>query len=334
MTIGNVPMKVRNRFNSTTPSHELTDFHTPEKKLFVVYHMGVPEFNSADWHLTIDGLVKKPTTLSLAELDALPKVELSAFHECAGSPLRPTVPVRRVGNVIWRGIRLKTVLDMVSISPKAGYVWARGADSGIYPPTGTFSDCYLKDLPVEKAIRDEVLLATEINGVPLSEDHGAPVRLVVPGYYGTNSVKWLTEIRLEQTRPGSFFTTTLYNDRHVKDGVEHAVPVWATAPNTVIVAPAADQPLKPERFQIWGWAWGANEIVAVEISVDGGTNWSSAEVDRRQGYSWQRFWWDWSPAVHGEYEIVSRAIDSAGERQPDAGSRNEVFKVKARVGDY
>lgn len=149
VTIDTVPMKVRNRFNSTTPWRELTDFYTPEKKLFVVYHMGIPAFNLENWRLTIDGLVDKPTTLSFAELDALPKVELPAFHECAGSPLRPTVPVRRVENVIWRGIRLKTVLDLASISPKARFLWARGADSGIYPPTGTFSDCYRKDLPIE-----------------------------------------------------------------------------------------------------------------------------------------------------------------------------------------
>lgn len=333
MTITNVPMKVSNRFNSTTPAHELSDFQTPEKKLFVVYHMGVPALDLAGWHITIDGMVEKPTTLSLADLDTLPKVELSAFHECAGSPLRPTVPVHRVGNVLWRGIRLKTVLDMAGISPGARYVWARGADSGVYPPTGTYSDCYLKDLPLEKAIGDETLLATEMNGVPLSEDHGAPVRLIAPGFYGTNSVKWLTELRLEQTRPESFFTTTLYNDRHVKDGIEHVAPVWAVAPNSVIVAPAVDQPLKLEPLQIWGWAWGANGIVAVEVSTDGGTNWLSAKVEKRQGFSWQRFWLDWSPTTRGEYGLVSRAIDDAGACQPDRGARNEVFRVKARIID-
>ena len=332
MTVANVPMKVRNRCNSTTPAHELTDFQTPDEKVFVVYHMGVPEVDFGVWRLTIGGLVEKPTGLSLADLEALPKVELTAFHECAGNPLRPTVPVYRVGNVVWRGVRLKTVLDMVGIRPEAKYVWARGADSGIYPATGRYSDSYVKDLPLNKAISNEVLLATEMNGVPISEDHGAPVRLIVPGYYGTNSVKWLTEIRSEQDRADGYFTTTLYNDRHVDGGIEHVAPVWAVAPNSVIVRPAINQPLAMERTLIWGWAWGANEIVTVDISTDGGRTWSAAALDKRQDMSWQRFSFNWAPAIPGEYEIVSRAADSAGASQPISGARNEVFRVSARIG--
>lgn len=332
MTAANAPMKVRQRFNSTTPAHELTGFQTPEAKLFVVYHMGVPELRSP-WQLEVDGLVEKPLTLSLADLEVLPKVDLPAFHECAGSPLRPSVPVRRVGNVVWRGVRLKAVLDMAGIRPEASYVWARGADSGIYPPTGTYSDSYLKDLPLDKAVDDQVLLATEMNGAPLTENHGAPLRLIVPGYYGTNSVKWLTEIRLEKTRAEGLFTTTLYNDRHADGGVERRVPVWAVAPNSLIVAPAAGQRLPLQPVRIWGWAWGANHIDMVEVSTDGGNTWLPAQLDKRRGCSWQRFWLDWTPAGPGEHELVSRATDSARACQPGRGARNEVFRAKARIGE-
>jgi DMSO/TMAO reductase YedYZ molybdopterin-dependent catalytic subunit len=324
-------MKIRNRFNSTTPASELVDFHTPRDKVFVVYHMGVPALNRADWRLTIDGLVEKALTLSLDDLTAMPFVELTAFHECAGSPLRPKVPVRRVANVRWRGVRLKTVLDMAGIDGAARYVWARGADSGIYPPTGTHSDCYLKDLPLDKAIGDEVLLATEMNGEPLSEEHGAPVRMVVPGYYGTNSVKWLTGIRLEPARADAFFTTTLYVDRYEKDGIEHTRPVWDVAPNSLIVSPVAGQQLARQPLPICGWAWGGNEIVAVDISTDGGAHWSSARVDARSGPSWQRFAFDWHPERPGDYDVVSRATDSAGVCQPESDARHQVFRIRVSV---
>jgi len=322
-------MKVSRRFNSTMPAHQLVEFQTPSEKVFVVYHMGVPE-RLDPWPLAIGGRVEKPLKLSLAELDALPKVELCAFHECAGSPLRPTVPVRRVANVVWRGVPLKTVLEMAGVAREATHVWARGADSGLYPPTGARPDAYVKDLPLEKALEEQVLLATEMNGAPLSEEHGAPLRLVVPGYYGTNSVKWLTEIRLESARADSYFTTTLYNDRHASPDGKTPVPVWAVAPNSLIVSPSGAEPLPAAAVEIWGWAWGAAEIARVEVSVDGGSTWRAAELEARRGASWQRFSLGWD-AVPGEHRIVSRATDVNGACQPASGARNEVFSATVRV---
>jgi DMSO/TMAO reductase YedYZ molybdopterin-dependent catalytic subunit len=102
MTNASVSMKVKGYNLKATPVHELTAFQTPAEKLFVVYHMGMPAMNARAWQLTVGGLVKPPT-LTLADLDAMPQVEVRAFHECAGSPLKPTLPVRRVGNVVWRG---------------------------------------------------------------------------------------------------------------------------------------------------------------------------------------------------------------------------------------
>lgn len=327
---GKIAMKVSRRFNSTTPAHELADFQTPNEKVFVVYHMGVPE-RLDPWPLEIAGLVEKPLRLSLAELDALPKVELCAFHECAGSPLRPTVPVRRVGNVVWRGVPLRTILGMAGIRREATHVWARGADSGLYPPTGACNDAYVKDLPLEKALTDQVLLASEMNGAPLSDEHGAPLRLVVPGYYGTNAVKWLTGIRLERARADSYFTTTLYNDRHASPDGKTPVPVWAVAPNSLIVAPSGTEPLPPAPTEVWGWAWGAEEIARVEVSVDGGETWRDARLQGRRGPSWQRFSLAWNGAAPGEHRVLSRATDAKGACQPPEGARNEVFSVTVRV---
>ena len=326
-----VPMKDNQRFNSTTPLHELGDFRTPPDKLFVVHHMGIPAMNAAPWRLVVDGLVNHSVEMNMAELAALPQVEIAAFHECAGSPLRPTVPVRRVGNVTWGGVRLKDVLQLAGIRDSAAFVWARGADGGIYPPTGQDSDSYLKDLPLAKALGDEVLLATTLNGAPLDEGHGAPVRLVVPGFYGTNSVKWLTELRLEASRASGYFTTALYNDVVVEEGVESRRPVWEVAPQSVIVAPAEGSRIAAGLCQIWGWAWSAAPVKAVQISLNGGLDWCDAALGGRTEFCWQRFTLDWAPAVSGRHQLACRAIDANGNVQPDSGARNQVLRFEVTV---
>jgi DMSO/TMAO reductase YedYZ molybdopterin-dependent catalytic subunit len=326
-----VPMKDNQRFNNTTPAHELVDFRTPHEKFFVVHHLGIPDMDAAPWRLVVDGCVNRALELALTDLAALPQVEVEAVHECAGSPLRPTVPVRRAGNVIWGGVRLKEVLRRAGIQDGAAFVWARGADSGVYPPTGYASDSYLKDVPLHKALSDEVLLATTLNGAPLDERHGAPVRLVVPGYYGTNSVKWLTQLRLETSRAGGYFTTELYNDTVVEHGVETRRPVWALAPQSIIVAPAADSRVAGAACRGWGWAWSAAAIASVEVSVDGGSEWRHATVDAREGLCWQRFTFDWTPRAKGPQQLACRATDAHGNVQPDDGARNAVHRVQVTV---
>ena len=311
--------------------HELTTFQTPAHELFVVYHMGIPAVDAGSWRVTVGGLVERPLELTLRDLHAMPRVEVRAFHECAGSPLHPTVAVRRVGNVTWRGVQLRRLLAEAGVRPDARFVWARGADYGIYPPTNTYSDCYLKDVPLEKALADEVLVATELNGAPLGDEHGAPVRLVVPGYYGTNSVKWLTELRLEAVRAGGLFTTRLYNDRSVEHGVETLTPVWAVAPHSVIVAPAAGRSLPLAPLRISGWAWGGDAIERVDVSTDGGASWRAAALDGREQHCWQGFAFDWTPHAPGGYELASRATDAAGRVQPEHPARNDIFRIKVQV---
>ena len=326
-----VPMKDNQRFNSTTPPHELIDYRTPPDKFFVVHHLGIPDMSAAPWRLAVDGLVHRAVEIRLADLAALPQVQVEAVHECAGSPLRPTAAVRRVGNVVWGGVRLKEVLLLAGVGGDAQYVWARGADSGVYPPTGRATDFYLKDLPLRKALSDEVLLATTLNGALLDERHGAPVRLVVPGFYGTNSVKWLTELRLEASRAAGYFTTELYNDVAVEHGVESRRPVWEVAPHSVIVAPAAGSRIPATPCRVWGWAWSAVPVKEVEISVDGGRQWRNATVDAREGWCWQRFAFDWAPQASGPQQLACRATDADGNVQPDSGARNQVMRLELTV---
>lgn len=159
---------------------------------------GVPRVDPAPWSLTIDGLVGRPRTSTLDELKALPKKIVEAVHQSCGSPLEPTVPTRRVANVRWDGVELAPLLAEVGIHPEARFLWSYGLDGGEF--AGTSCDWFVKDLPLERLPAGDVLLAYELNGAPLPAEHGFPVRLVVPGYYGTNSVKWLWRLHFAAHR--------------------------------------------------------------------------------------------------------------------------------------
>lgn len=311
------------------PVHELSDFRTPLAKVFSVYHMGIPRVDPAAWRLVVAGLVEREVILSLADLASLPQVEVAAFHECAGSPLRPTQPVRRVANVLWRGVRLREILDRAGVRAEARYLWSYGPDHGEFG--GVQSPCYLKDLPIAEIQREDILLATHINGEKLPDQHGGPVRLVVPGFYGTNSTKWLVRLEAREIRSPGYFTTTLYNDRVVENGRETVRPVWKAAPHAIIVVPNVNAVLPRARQRVWGWAWGATEITRVEVSADGGSTWRDADLAAREGYSWQRFEWNWIPSALGHHILCCRATNRDGNGQPEHGARNEIFRLAVTV---
>jgi sulfane dehydrogenase subunit SoxC len=161
---------------------ELTDPVTATEDLFVLAHLGVPRIDPARWSLTIDGLVGRTRTLSLEDLKARPKSIVEAVHQCCGNPLEPTVPTRRIANVRWGGVDLAALLDELAVDPGALFLWSYGLDGGDF--AGTNCDWYIKDLPLQRLPAGGVLLAYELNGAPLPAEHGFPMRLVVPGYYG------------------------------------------------------------------------------------------------------------------------------------------------------
>ena len=163
--------------------HQLTDAVTAAESLFVLAHLGIPRVDPVQWSLTIDGLVGSADRLSLDDLKARPKRTVEAIHQCCGNPLEPTVPTRRVVNVRWGGVDLAALLDEHEIDPRARFLWSYGLDGGDF--AGTSCDWFVKDLPLERLAAGDVLLAYELNGAPLPAEHGFPVRLVVPGYYGT-----------------------------------------------------------------------------------------------------------------------------------------------------
>jgi DMSO/TMAO reductase YedYZ molybdopterin-dependent catalytic subunit len=306
--------------------HQLIADLTPTEDAIVLAHLGVPRLDAERWTLRVDGLVRQPRTLSLPDLLALPTREITSFHECAGSPLEPTVPQRRIVNVVWGGVPLRAVLDAVGVDPAARYVWSYGADHGTFADVEV--DAYVKDLPLDR-VADDVLLAHRINHRPLPAEHGYPLRLVVPGWYGTNSVKWLTRLRLADRRAPGPFTTRFYTDPDPRrPGATR--PVWEVAPESVIVHPAPDAEIGDE-VSVWGRAWGGAEIVDVEVSTDGGRRWRHADVEPRREWSWQRFTLPWRPGRPGRTTLVARARDAAGAVQPMTGARNAVHRVPVTV---
>jgi DMSO/TMAO reductase YedYZ molybdopterin-dependent catalytic subunit len=305
----------------------MTDFVTPTAGLFAVWHLGIPDVRDRAWTLTVGGLVARPLTLTLDDLRGLPQAEVTSVHECAGSPLKPEVPQRRVGNVRWGGVRLRDLLEAAGAERDASYVISVGCDHGSFD--SVYHDRYEKDLPIEKALDGSALIALTLNGEPLPVPHGGPVRLVVPGYYGTNSTKWLTELRLAERRSAGAFTTRYYMDPPgVGAGVPGlaATPVWQLAPNSCLVAPVDGQARLGRPTEIWGWAWAADPVTSVEVTTDGGHTWATAQVTGRAGYEWQRFSLPWTPSCLGEHVLACRAATGDGRTQPAAPARNRIYQ--------
>ncbi|KAH8426749.1 uncharacterized protein LDX57_004482 [Aspergillus melleus] len=240
--------------------HELDETLTPDALLFQTIHMGTALVDTSRWRLVLDGLVERPFSITLAQLRQMPAKSIISFHECYGSPLNPppTKNVWRIGNVQWTGVPLWDLLSLARPHADRGlFVWSDGLDSGTF--AGVEADRYQKDLPIEKTRCPEVLVGYEMNGQPLNEKRGGPVRLVVPGWFGTNSTKWLCRLSVQETRARGSFTTVFYNEPDPV-GLEgnRTRPVWAVQPNPIIVRPRPREAFAcPAYVEGWGRAWGA-----------------------------------------------------------------------------
>src|SRR5216684_7460146 len=195
-------------YRRQVPVSELTTFLTPTESVYVIAHMGIAHVAAEGWELRIEGAVERPLRLTYAELLRRPAETIQSVLECFGNPVEPEVATRRVGNVVWRGVRLSHLLERAGVRPEARYVCPAGLDSGSF--ANVHSERYVKDLPLARALEPDVLVAWAMNGEALSAEHGFPARVFVPGYFGTNNVKWLSRLTLTAERPESLFTTRLY----------------------------------------------------------------------------------------------------------------------------
>ncbi|KAF9871962.1 hypothetical protein CkaCkLH20_10594 [Colletotrichum karsti] len=310
--------------------HLLSSFFTPEDQLFQTIHMGAAVIDKARWLLVVDGLVERPFALTFDQLRQLPRRSVKAFHECYGSPLKPpTEAVWRIGNVVWTGVRLSHLMQLARPSPEAIFVWSEGLDYGTFH--GVTADRYQKDLPMEKALREEVLVAYEMNGKPVGKERGGPVRLVVPGWFGTSMTKWLSRISFRDRRASGPYTTTFYNEIDPTDAEgKRTRPVWQVEVNSIITRPEPDAVLHGPEVRIEGWAWCHDEVIEVMVTADGGHIWNDATVARRTEFEWQR----WSIVLKlekGDHEVMARASSTSALKQPLSGRRNHMHTVSFKV---
>ncbi|KAM0229680.1 hypothetical protein ACHAP5_011569 [Fusarium lateritium] len=292
--------------------------------------MGAAVVDPEKWLLVVDGLVRRPFALNLEQLKALPQVSVTAFHKCYGSPLKPPIDNPwRIGNVVWSGVRLSTILGLAEPLPEAHFVWSEGLDHGKFFQFE--ADRYQKDLKMTKAQRPEVLIAWKINDEPLSKERGGPVRLVVPGWYGTNSTKWLCKLSLQTNRAPGPYAAILYNEKDPADPEGNKMrPVWEVEVNSMITKPAESALVKPGRVEIEGWTWSHDGVSLVEVSANDGGDWVKGIVEKKEDQAWQRF----IATVYldpGVYRLIARAMSEGGLQQPLTGRRNHVHGVAVNV---
>jgi DMSO/TMAO reductase YedYZ molybdopterin-dependent catalytic subunit len=248
--------------------------------------------------------------------------------ECAGNgrahlsprPISQPWLVDAVGTADWTGTPLAPLLREAGLESDSVDVIFTGADHGV--ERGMEQD-YQRSLTVEQAMAEDVLLAYEMNGAPLPPQHGFPLRLVVPGWYGMAHVKWLTDISVSTQPFNGFQQVTAYMMRQRPD--EPGVPITRIAPRALLIPPgfpdfmSRSRGLRPGPVRLSGRAWsGHAPIVSVEVTVDGGETWQSASLagsDSQPGWEWRRFDFDWD-AKPGRHVLAARATDAAGQTQP------------------
>jgi sulfane dehydrogenase subunit SoxC len=301
---------------------------TPPGLHYVLTHYDIPAVDPASWRLEIGGAVERPLGLSLDELMRRPAVTSRVLLECAGNGRARLVPrpvsqpwlLEAVGTAEWTGTPLAPLLAEAGISPEAVDVAFTGADHGV--ERGVEQD-YARGLPLAEALRPETLLVWAMNGQPLPPQHGAPLRLVVPGWYGMAQVKWLTRIDVLTEPFTGFQNASAY--RLKVDAAEDGEPVTRIRPRSLLAPPGWPDFMTRERYvragpvSLSGRAWsGRAPVTRVEVSTDGGDTWAEADLapaDPAHPFAWRAwtFLWDARP---GTCELLTRATDEAGGTQP------------------
>ncbi len=311
-----------------TPVALLDSFITQIEHFYVRSHMPIPmalDVNS--WSLQIEGDINTPTTLTLDELRKMPSTSITAILECAGNGRAffdpPVAGIQwtkgAIGNARWTGVRMADVLKRAGLKTTGKFVIMNAADR----PVGTMPD-FIRQLPIEKAMHPDTLLAYEMNGQPLAPVHGFPLRAIVPGWEGAYAVKWLSNLRVSDRESDSFWVTTGYRypTKRVAPGAavdpKDMAPLTGLAVKSLITRPTDGASLNAGKIEVAGFAWaGEPDIARVEVSTDHGATWQSARLVGEQAkYSWRRFEFTFDANRAESYLILSRATDSSGRTQP------------------
>ncbi len=325
-TIGALPFLDDKRHSNTITEDEdkivpfdltrLTHWITPSSQFYIRNHFAVPPVSDAnDWIIKVQGNVRHPQNISFTQLGRFSRVEQVVTLECAGNSKHRNHGL--VSNARWAGVPLKTVLERVHLAPDATHVVFHGADAATEGKRH-----FSRALTIEQATHPAVMLATEMNGEPLPPDHGFPVRLIVPGWYGMAHVKWLERIELI-SRPfnGPYQTTFYVNKRRVGRGDD---VIWKSSPITkipvksIVARIQRDYHSKGNIYKVSGAIWGGNRpINAVNVHINDDNQWHTATLaENSDPFAWTLWSYQWDNPLPGLHHLMSRGIDHSGNVQP------------------
>lgn len=299
---------------------ELDSWVTPNSKFFVVSHFDRPVIDAAAWNLEVDGLVSKPMSMTLADIKARPRQETAFTVECSGNHGFPDF-TGGIGNAKWAGTPLAAILEEAGVKENGIEVVFWGTDTGDIALKDAVRDVkmhqnFARSMSLADAMNPNNILCYEMNGEPLSGGHGAPLRLIAPGWYGIANVKWLKRIELRDRR----FTSLLMGRDYVtiREEDHNGETVWAeTSVGRANLKSAPARVTKSDAgYRISGAAWGG-PVAKVEVKIDDGP-WLAAEIDSTEEaeFAWKIWYLDWQNPAKGAHTITSRATDKAGQIQP------------------
>jgi sulfane dehydrogenase subunit SoxC len=321
LTVEELQLATRNK---GIPLEALRYDITPTGLHYLLVHFDIPALDAANWRLSIGGRVRRPLELSLDDIRSLPSQTVAVTMECAGNgrarlsprPLSQPWLVEAVGTARWTGTPLARLLERAGLTDDAMEIVFSGADRGVQ---GEVEQDYARSLPVADAMRPEVLLAYEMNGRALEPQHGFPLRLIVPGWYGMTSVKWLTSIEAVARPFDGFQQVDAY--MYKRDADDIGEPVRRIRVRALMIPPGIPDFFSRHRLVdngpivLRGRAWsGEASVSRVEVGVDG--DWADAVLDDPVGeFAWRGWSFAWD-ATAGEHELTCRATDAAGNVQP------------------
>ena len=299
---------------------DLDSWLTPNDKFFSISHFNRPVIDAAAWKLEIDGLVKKPMSLTLADLKARPRQEVVFTVECSGNHGFPFF-IGGIGNAAWAGTPLAAILEEAGVKENGIEVVFWGTDIGDIALKDDIRDVkmhqnFARSMSLADAMNPNNILCYEMNGAALPAPNGSPLRLIAPGWYGIANVKWLKRIELRDRR----FMSLLMGRNYVtiREEDHNGETVWAetSVGRALLKSAPARVTRKDNSYRITGAAWGA-PISKVEVKIDDGP-WLEAAIDHSDEaeFAWKIWHLDWEKPASGEHTVTSRAIDVSGQIQP------------------
>jgi DMSO/TMAO reductase YedYZ molybdopterin-dependent catalytic subunit len=314
--------------NLEMPFAALDGFVTPNERFYVRCHFPIPKINERDWRLKVEGKIGQPFEVNMDDLRQMPTQTITSTLECAGNSRVFLVPkvkgvqweLGAVGNAEWTGVRLGDLLQRAEMANNAREIILEGADNGAIaePPRPAGKINFARSLPVEKAM-DDVLLAFAMNGEPLTAAHGFPLRVVVPGWYGMASVKWLQRIIVTDQPFNGYYQSIDYAYWQRGECGPALIPLAEMQVKAEIARPENNEVIRANsKYLVKGAAWTSKAIVTkVEVSCDGGRSWGEATLNGEATENAWRLWgFEWQTPAPGNYILMARATDSRGRMQP------------------